>query len=42
VSKRARALGWTPQYTVDDFFASIAPEIDAILASGQLAVDTKL
>jgi hypothetical protein len=34
VSKRTRVLGWIPRYTVDDFFASIAPKIDVVLTSG--------
>ena len=41
ISKRAYALGWTLQYTANDFIASITPEIDAILASGQEGVGRK-
>jgi hypothetical protein len=42
VSARARALGWKPHRATDDFFASIEPEVEAIIASGKLGMGEKL
>jgi nucleoside-diphosphate-sugar epimerase len=42
VANRGRALGWKPKHGTDDFYASVLPETEAILASGNLSLTGKL